>query len=260
MADIEQKLLLLHPKPIDPSKCDPKKSLYWQIIRNNQTVLNRQAKQFNLGNTLKFNDPIKAAMFLLQREYGDSSLFIEDLHEAVFIPPTFVSNQYTKKSWFVAILDYEVKKDMDRLLDNLKKHSPQSDADRIDTNAFDQWIMSLKIMYLVIEELKTDQLNLPPTTTELGFFIQACINEILSTSPEFKIFLRESLFKKNFKKLLKQKMEENPTKDSNLQWLFGLELAELGEKLEHWFYDQLLPEHSCSFVCQLFNQCSKQDA
>ena len=123
MADVAQKLSLLQPKAIDPSKCNGKKSLYRQIITNNQIVSNRQAKQFNLGNTLKFNDPIKAAMFLLQREYGDSSLFKNDLHEAVFIPPTFASNQYVKKS-SVAVLDYEVKKDMERLVDNLKEHSP----------------------------------------------------------------------------------------------------------------------------------------
>ena len=54
-ADITQKLAFLQPKPIDSSKCDPNKSLYWQIIRNNQTTLNRQAKQFNLGNSVKFN-------------------------------------------------------------------------------------------------------------------------------------------------------------------------------------------------------------
>ena len=79
-ASIAQKLSLLQPKLINPTKCDPNKSLYGQIIRNNQATLKRQAKQFNLGNTLKFTDPIKAAQFLLQREYGTSSLFKNDLH------------------------------------------------------------------------------------------------------------------------------------------------------------------------------------
>uniref|UniRef100_A0A7M5WW77 Uncharacterized protein n=1 Tax=Clytia hemisphaerica TaxID=252671 RepID=A0A7M5WW77_9CNID len=257
MANIEQKLRLLQPKPIDPSKCDPNKSLYWQIIDNNQTALNRQAKQFNLGNTLKFNDPIKAAMFLLQREYGDSSLFKKDVHEAVFIPPTFVSNQYMKKSP-VAILEYEVKKDIDRLLDNLKEHSPDywltkelqtflqtqnGDDDCIDKKAFDQWIVNLKIMYLVIEDQKTDKVTLPSTTSDIGVFVQACINDLPSTPPKIalKTFLRESVIKKGFKKLLKQKIEDNPPQDTNLRWLFELELTELGEQIEHWFYDQLLP-------------------
>ncbi|XP_066921009.1 uncharacterized protein [Clytia hemisphaerica] len=265
---IAQKLQLLQPKPIDPSKCDPNKSLYWQIIRNNQTVVKRQAKQFNLGSTLRFNDPIKAAMFLLQREYSDSSLFKNDVHEAVFIPPTFVSNQYMKKLP-VAILEYEVKKDINRLLDNLKEHSPDywltkelksflqakngeddeddddndNDNDYIDKKAFDPWVVNLKIMFLVIEELKSNKMNLPSTMSEIGVFVQACINEIPSKSPEpaLKTFLRESVLKKNFKKLLKKKIEENPPQESNLRWIFGLELSELGEQLEHWFYDQLLP-------------------
>uniref|UniRef100_A0A7M5V782 Chromosomal replication initiator protein DnaA ATPAse domain-containing protein n=1 Tax=Clytia hemisphaerica TaxID=252671 RepID=A0A7M5V782_9CNID len=253
---IAQKLLLLQPKPIDPLKCDPNKSLYWQIIKNNQTVSKRQAKQFNLGNTQTFTDPIKAAMFLLQREYGESSLFKNDLHEAVFIPPTFVSQQYKKKST-VAILDYDVKKDLERLLVNLKKDSPghwmtmefehfmqtQNGADRIDKNAFDKWIVNLKIMYLVIDEFKTDNNILPTTTSDLGVFVLRCIKKLPSTSPEpeLKTFLRECLFEKNFKKLLKQKIEENKTQDSNLRWLFDLELSELGEHVEHSFYDQLLP-------------------
>ncbi|XP_066930751.1 uncharacterized protein [Clytia hemisphaerica] len=253
---IAQKLKLLQPKPIDPSKCDPNKSLYWQIIRNNQTALDRQAKQFNLGNTLTFNDPIKAAKFLLQREYGDSALFKKDVHEAVFIPPTFVSNQYMKKSP-VVVLKYEVKKDIDRLLDNLKEHSnnywwtkelesfmqTQNGADCIGQKAFDQWFVNLKIMFLVIEELKSDKVNLPSTMSEKGVFVQACINEIPSTSPEpaLKTFLTESQGKKDFKKLLKQKIEANPPQDSNLRWIFGLDLSELGEQLEHWFYDELLP-------------------
>ena len=256
MASITQELSLLQPKPIDPSKCTQNTSLYWQIFRNNQSILNRQAKQFNLGNSLKFTHPIKAADFLLQREYGDSSLFKNDLHEAVFIPPTFVSNQYMKKS-SAAILDYEVKKDIFRLLDNLKEHSPddwltkeldafmatQNDADRIDTKAFDQWVVNLKIMYLVLEELAADNVNLPSTVCRLSVFAQACIEKIPAASPELEIktFLKENLIKKNFKKMLNQKVEDNPPQDSNLQWLFGLELSELGEKLEHWFYNQLLP-------------------
>ena len=105
---MEQRLSLLQPKPIDPSKCNENKSLYWQILNNSQTISKRQKKQFNLGNSQTFADPIKAAEYLLTREYGDTFLFNGALHEAIFIPPTFVSNQYTKKST-VAILDYEVK-------------------------------------------------------------------------------------------------------------------------------------------------------
>ena len=256
MASIAQKLSLLQPKPIDPSKCDPNKSLYWQIIRNNQLASDRQAKQFNLGNSQRFTDPIKAAQYLLQREYGDSSLFNEDVNEAIFIPPTFVSHQYTKNS-FASILDYEVKKDVNRLLDNLKEHSPEHWLTRelqtfmltqiglgcIDKKAFDGWRLNLQIMHLVFQELKADKVSLPSTTSDLNDFIQACINEITSRSPEstLKTFLTKSSGKRNFNKILKEKIEENPPQDSNLQWLIALELSELGEKIEHWFYNQLSP-------------------
>ena len=101
-------------------------------------------------------------------------------------------------------------------------------------------IVNLKIMYLVIEELKTDQVTLPPTTSDLAVFVQGCIKEIQSQSPGHKTFLKEYT-DKDFKKLLKKLIKTNPTKDSSLRWLFGLELSELGEKLEHWFFDQLLP-------------------
>ena len=123
MDSIAQRLSLLQPKLIDPTKCTSSTSLYQQIVENSQATAERQAKQFNLGNTHSTGDPIDAAEFILEREYGDSSLFRQHEHACVFIPPTFVSNQYTKKS-DVAVLDYEVKKDIERLLDNLKEHSP----------------------------------------------------------------------------------------------------------------------------------------
>ena len=113
-------------------------------------------------------------------------------------------------------------------------------ADSIEILAFDKWILNLQIMYLVIKELKTDQVALPATTSELGVFVQGCI-AVLPTQPALKTFLQQNLLSKNLKKLVKQMVENTASEDSNLQWLFGLELSELGEKLEHWFYNQLLP-------------------
>ena len=187
LAIISRKVLSLQPKPIDPKKCTPNKSLYHQILNNSQATSERQAKQFNLGNTHCTANPIDAADFILEREYKDSSLFIQNEHKSVFIPPTFVSNQHNKTS--VAVLEYHVKKDIDRLLDNLKQRSPtywltkeleafmqaQNGVDSIDKKAFDKWILNLQIMYLAITELKTDQLTLLPTTSDLGPFIQGCI-------------------------------------------------------------------------------------
>ena len=254
MDSIAQRLSLLQPKLIDPTKCTPSTSLYQQIVENSQATAERQAKQFNLGNTRSTGDPIDAAEFILEREYGDSSLFRQDEYACVFIPPTFVSNQYTKKS-DVAVLEYEVKKDIERLLDNLKEHSPdywltrelralletQDDADCIDKRTFDQWVSNIQVMYLVIRELKTDdRVTLPPTTTsDLAVFVQACIQKLPRNTP-LERFLRESQTKKTFRKLIKRKIDEASCEDSNLRWLFDLELVNLGEKLEHWFYDQLL--------------------
>ena len=194
MAYIEQRLALLKPKPIDPSKCNKNKSLYRQILNNSQTISKYQKKQFNLGNSQTFADPIKAAEYLLTREYGHSFLFNRAFHEGVFIPPTFVSNQYSKKST-VAILDYDVNKLIQKLLANLKEHTPehwlfkelngflQSQNNTIGQDAFQKWIFNVKVMYLVLKELKDCKLNLQPTTSDFNIFIQSCIKELTSKLP-----------------------------------------------------------------------------
>ena len=46
---------------------------------------------------------------------------------------------------------------------------------------------------------------------------------------------------KSFKQKISSMIERNPSGDSNLLWIFGLKLTELGEKIEHSFYNQLLP-------------------
>ena len=76
LASISQKVLSLQPKPIDSTKCTPNKSLYHQILNNSKATSEKQAKQFNLGNTHCTANPIDAADFILEREYGDSSLFV----------------------------------------------------------------------------------------------------------------------------------------------------------------------------------------
>lgn len=253
MASIAQQVLALKPLPIDPTKCTPNKSLYQQILNNSQATSERQAKQFNLGNTHITSNPVDAADFILEREYGDSSLFVQNKHTSVFIPPTFVSNQYKKSS--TAILDYDVEKDIYRLLVNLKQHSPtywltkeletfmqtQNGNGYIDSKVFDRWILNLQIMYLIIVEIKTDQLTLPTTTSDLGLFIQGCISVLPDSSP-FRCDLQKNLTKtKNLKRVIKQMIMDTPNQDSNLEWLFGLQLSEIGEKVEYWMYDQLLP-------------------
>ncbi|XP_066926240.1 uncharacterized protein [Clytia hemisphaerica] len=260
MAGIVSKILSLKPNKIDPTKCDPEKSLYQQIRRNSEATSERQERQFNLGGMNFTSDPVRAAEFVLEREYGDSSLFVEGEHTSVFIPPTFTSNQYTNRSP-VAILNYEVKADIERLVNNLFNHSPDywltielhnfmltqfGEHRTINQKDFDQWVFNLKIMYLVIEsgELNNEQLNLPSTTSSIEDFVQACINKFPSNSPgsALKTLLRQYPSKRiSFKKNLKKLVEDNPPQDSNLKWLFDLELSQLGEKVEQWMYNQLLP-------------------
>ena len=95
---IWQELLTLHPKTIDPSNCTHN-SLYRQIQRTKAARRKHQNEQwFNLGNKQAFNDPIKAAEYLLEREYGDSFLFKPDIHDPIFVPTEFMSKQYVKDS------------------------------------------------------------------------------------------------------------------------------------------------------------------
>ena len=137
-------------------------------------------------------------------------------------------------------------------MNNLREHSPghwlleelnrflQSQNDAIGQNAFQKWIFNVKVMYLVLKDCDCE-LNLLPTTSDPNTFIQSCIKELTSKLPKSQImaFLNKLLKGKCSKKLI-ARIEDNPPQDSNLKWLFGLELAELGEKIEHWFYDQLL--------------------
>ena len=200
MLSVRQKLLALQPKAIDPTKCTTDKSLHQQVLKNSKVTLDRQTKQFNLGNSQTLTDPIQAADYLLEREYGETSLFDQSRHEAVFIPPVFCSNQYTKKS-LVCLLDYDIEKQCLKTLDNLLKELPNhwftrqlqmfiqqqglaNNADhQINDALFHKWILNIKIIYLVSKELPIDSLNLPSSTSENDIFVKGCIAELTSKSP-----------------------------------------------------------------------------
>ena len=190
----------LKSKIIDPAKCRPRTSLYHQILRNSQSIVDNQNRKFNLGNGRFFTDPIIAADQLLVREYADSALFNTINHEPIFIPPVFQSNQYSKKYSSVHLLDYDVDKTtLQNLLGNLqisfKNHwfalelqslynlQAKISVDQINAKEFSDWILSVKIMYLVIKELGTDKVNLPSTISNNDIFIQACIKELALNSP-----------------------------------------------------------------------------
>ena len=146
-------------------------------------------------------------------------------------------------------------KDIKRLLINLQEHSPNHWLCKelslfvgyrkypvARLSAFQNWIFNVKILFLVSKELKDHPLNLIPTTDCLDRFVKSCINELtlkLPASPLITV-LSELITNKSARKSLLAQIAKDPPQDSNLRWLFGLELAELGEKIEHWFYEQLL--------------------
>ena len=143
------------------------KSFTNQIKQNLQDVSEAQKHQFNLGNGMNFTDPIQAAEYLLEREYGDSFLFNDSKDEPIFIPPVFLSQEYSKKTK-VSVLDYNVK---EKILDTLEKvelpenwktkeykdllNMLNSGADNFKV-AYDKWIRQMKPIYNAAEELKSN--------------------------------------------------------------------------------------------------------
>ena len=146
------------PKPIDYTKCTLATSIYEKISRlpESQNRLKHQAKQwFNLGISQTFNDPITAAEYLLEREYGDTFLSKRNNPGPIFIPSEFMSNQYHKYSK-TAVLDFDIEKTMRQTLVNLQEHSPdfwftkeltyflqtQQLSAEINQKEFERWILN----------------------------------------------------------------------------------------------------------------------
>ena len=150
MGKINQ-LQALQPIPINPGNCTADKSLTRQILRR-QRKNGQQLVQFNLGNGKIFINPIKACEYLLKREYGDTSLFQQNLHEPLYIPPVFQSGHLKRD---IATLDFSFKEQMERTLSNLMATAPnywltrelktflqlqnsKYNTDQIDQNAFNR--------------------------------------------------------------------------------------------------------------------------
>uniref|UniRef100_A0A7M5XMI8 Uncharacterized protein n=1 Tax=Clytia hemisphaerica TaxID=252671 RepID=A0A7M5XMI8_9CNID len=244
-------------------------SLYEQILKNPKSTIDKQNRKFNLGNGQLFTDPILAADQLLLREYADSALFDTNRHDPIFIPPVFQSHQYAKKDSTVHLLDFDVDiNTLKKCLDNLKKDSPafwftrelqsfhcrhwltkglqafselqENKTDKeINGKEFSNWILNLKIKYLMVKELATVNTTLPSTTEDKKTFIQACIQELALKSPGSKLeqTLKKTL--KDVKKEVENLVEQNPPSHPTIRWLFGLVLSELGEKGEHSFFAKL---------------------
>uniref|UniRef100_A0A7M5WY39 Uncharacterized protein n=1 Tax=Clytia hemisphaerica TaxID=252671 RepID=A0A7M5WY39_9CNID len=215
------------------------------------------------------NDPFDTADYLLEREYVESFLFdSQNYQEALFIPPVFKSNQYTKES-SVSILDYDVVKDVEKTLENMSTNSPRhwfatdfqafiqtqksvsgTTLTEINSKEFDQWITKSKIKHLVVKELQNDQ-NIPQMTIDIDIFIQKCLIALQQQSKNgsnLEIFLQQCSVKvklprgrNKVKADVNNKLvsEPNVCEDSNIKWLWDLQLSDLGEEVEHWFFDQL---------------------
>ena len=159
-SNIHQRLQNLTPWNIDPNKCTSANSIYQKILAPSEKKrrLDHQDKQFNLGNGQTFNDPIAASEYLLKREYGDTFLYHQSHHEPIFIPGEFISNQYCKKDFPTALLDFEIESHVKRTMNNLKNESPEfwfttelesflqtQRIGEINQKQFDNWTLNVKI-------------------------------------------------------------------------------------------------------------------
>ncbi|XP_066929277.1 uncharacterized protein [Clytia hemisphaerica] len=254
-GEIEQCLKNLAPKIIDPTNCTFMTSIYQEISKpaEEKRRLDHQAKQwFNLGNSQTFNDPISAAEYLLEREYGESFLFQPNHAKPIFIPSEFMSNQYCKPTHLL-ISDFDkIESKMKETLLNLKKESPdfwftkqldsflqqqQQPYDEINQKEFDKWILKIKTMYLMVKEIQPENLpeNLPSTSP--ADFIKDCMKELLVNAPASNLINTFSS-SKSFKNIARE-INKSPIEDSRLKWFFDLQIADRGENMERILIDKL---------------------
>ncbi|XP_066932435.1 uncharacterized protein [Clytia hemisphaerica] len=242
----------LVPQKIDDTKCTTASSLYEQINGSNtaqKALLKQQSKQwFNLGNSQTFNDPIQAAKYLLEREYGESFLFKPNCHKPIFIPSEFVSHQYCKSS-ATAILDFNIEQTIRNTLENLKKSLPDSwftkDLDlflqtqqsntEINQSEYEKWISRVKAMYLITQELNIETLNLPSTTSK--DFIQDSITELKNVSPNSNIL--SILASPKWRQTIKKAAIKSTPIDPIMSWFFNLNIADRGMQTEQSFFERL---------------------
>ena len=260
---------------IDPSKCCPESTLHQQLsaAAEKEKVSERQQSQFNLGNGKSTYDPMEAAEYLLEREYGDSHVFIEEDLHTLFIPSSFLSGLHLKRH---AILDYDIQGDIKRMAYNLQQNEPNSwiskelsvfvqHPETVTISDLDRWILKLKIIDLVVQQGPIIS-NLPNCQLDLKEVIINCSTLLQQAAPNYplsKAFLKltRSVTVGNAQKVTKwlkkmHKSVEHPA----VSWLYALKMSSVaGEEAEHWLFHQLqsnIPNsdfviiHGCDFYIE----------
>lgn len=265
---LDKKIEELSPEDINPSNCTPVTSFNERIIRNAKLTKDRQNLQFNLGNSQQFSDPIQAAEYLLKREYKETFLFQQQRHNAIIIPPVFLSKHYNGKS-SVAVLDYNIVGSLKRLIGNLKDQDPSHWISKeleqflvrkeniygdtsLTIENFEQWILKVKLLYLTRQILRGIHENdfCQTTNMDVKILTRECLIHMkrLSFSTDSFVSALESIelssgeeFSKLLKRIVEKQLQAFPPTDSNLRWLFDLKLVDLvGEYPEHWLYNELV--------------------
>ncbi|XP_066928974.1 uncharacterized protein [Clytia hemisphaerica] len=252
-SSLEQYLNALSPKSINYTKCTPATSIYHKISQqpHKKRRLDHQDKQwFNLGNGQTFNDPITAAEYLLEREYGESFLFKPNQRRPVIIPSEFMSNQYHNESKS-AVLDFNIEQTVKQTLIDLQKNRPnfwftgELEAflqahpmnPEINQKEFESWIIKVKAIYLMRKEIKPEEIpqNLP--MIKPSDFVNICITE-LKKSAQTSSLINGFSGRKSFKYIAKE-VVRSPPQDRTVKWFFDLQISDRGESAERSFFDEL---------------------
>ncbi|XP_066933649.1 uncharacterized protein [Clytia hemisphaerica] len=242
---LAQNLARLKYRTIDSTKCSPQKSLHQQILSSTHPILGRQTKQFNLGNAKTFEDPLQAADYLLEREYGETFLFNPNKHDPLFIPPVFTGWRED------SLLGDDIVHDILRTMENLKSEQPNYWftkelesfllTQNIKSNSmlngiqFEHWTLNVKVMYLILKEI--DEIDLPPTISDN--FIGECKIRIMPYINTTNSEIYGILSSKSVKKEVNRVLGKSPSEDPILSWFFNSKLWYRGVRIEQWLYNQL---------------------
>ena len=283
---------ILQEKLIDKENCI--KSLEEQLKGQNGPTQNQQ-RQFQLGNGQRRRNPLQAAEILLKREYGDSFLFDKG-DESIFIPPVFVSKHHAThhiqdeemlseiKKHFVQLSDDDwFKKELKAFFqDQKRKHGIPNNTSTISNaiinHDYQDWILRVKIKYLLHEELKNknEDLRKIPLTMQhqTESFLKTCFERFSKqkvVSPSLNTILETMNNGERLKELVDKEIEKKILGET-MKWFFELTIPQgklvtsldydfvnhiketvQNEENPSWFRDELerfLQEHSGNGINQ----------